>query len=79
MNTVYIGELLEDGHLSVSPGFNKEYKVGDRFKVKAIKINYKYKKEGTSPEGLELLQLFEKAVDHGGYNKKEITREFIHE
>jgi hypothetical protein len=59
--------------------FEKEYKVGDRFKVQATKINYKSEKEGISQEGLELLQLFEKAVDHGGYNRKEITREFIHE
>ncbi len=79
MNTVYIGELLEDRHLTVPPEFKKEYKVGDRFKVQATKINYKPEKEGISHEGLELLQLFEKAVDHGGYNKKEITREFIHE
>ena len=37
MNTVYIGELLEDGHLSVPPEFKKKYKVGDKFKVQVTK------------------------------------------
>jgi len=37
MNTVYIGELLEDGHLSVPSEFKKEYKIGDKFKVQVTK------------------------------------------
>jgi len=49
INTVYIGELLEDGHLSVPPEFNNEYKVGDKFKVQVTKTKEQSTMRHVSP------------------------------
>ena len=74
----YVGEILSDGHLSISPDVRRQFSVGEKVKVRLRKeVNKKTK--GLSPQAKELIRLFEEAPDRGGYYGHEITREFIHE
>ena len=74
----YVGEILPDGHLSISPDIRKQFGVGEKVTVRLRKKVTK-KTKGLSPQAQELIRLFEEAPDRGGYYGQEITREFIHE
>lgn len=78
MQIEYVGEILSDGHLSISPDIRKQFCVGEKVKVR-LRRKVSKKTMGLSPQAKELIRLFEEAPDRGGYSGREITREFIHE
>lgn len=78
MQIEYVGEILPDGHLSISPDIRKRFKVGEKVKVR-LRRKVSKKTMELSPQAKELIRLFEEAPDRGGYSGREITREFIHE
>ena len=78
MQMEYVGEILEDGHLSISPDIRKQYSVGEKVNVR-LRKKVSRETKGLSPQAQELIRLFEEASDRGGYYGHEITREFIHE
>jgi len=74
----YVGEILEDGRLSISPDIRKQYGVGEKVNVR-LRKKISREAKGLSPQAQELIRLFEEAPDRGGYYEHEITREFIYE
>ena len=78
MGMEYVGEILADGHLSISPDIRKQYSVGEKVNVR-LRKKVSRETKGLSPQAQELIRLFEEAPDRGGYYGHEITREFIHE
>lgn len=78
MQIEYVGEILPDGHLSISPDIRKQFCVGEKVKVR-LRRKVSKKTMELSPQAKELIRLFEEAPDRGGYYGHEITREFIHE
>ena len=78
MGMEYIGEILQDGRLSMPPEIVREFSVGEKVSVR-LRKRISRKTKGLSPQAQELIRLFEEAPDRGGYYGHEITREFIHE
>lgn len=78
MEMEYVGEILQDGRLSLPPEVGKEFSIGEKVSVRLRKRSRK-KAKGLSPQARELIELFEQAPGRGGYCGKEINREFIHE
>ncbi|MBW1697349.1 MAG: hypothetical protein JRH18_11740 [Deltaproteobacteria bacterium] len=78
MEMEYVGEILEDGRLAVSPDIRRRFSVGEKVRVRFIREK-STKAKGLSPQAEELIRLFEQSPDRGGYNGHEITREYIHE
>jgi len=78
MEMEYVGEILQDGHLSISPDIRREFSVGEKVRVR-LRKKVSRKTKGLSSQAQELIRLFEEASDRGGYHGQEITREFIHE
>ena len=66
MQIEYVGEILQDGHLLIPPDIRKNFKVGEKVKVRLRKKVSK-KTKGLSPQAQELIRLFEEASDRGGY------------
>ena len=78
MGMEYVGEILQDGRLSMPPEIVRELSVGEKVSVR-LRKRVSRKTKGLSPQAQELIRLFEEAPDRGGYYGHEITREFIHE
>jgi len=78
MEREYVGEILEDGRLSLSPEIIKHFKIGEKVKVR-LRREKTRETEGLSPQAIELIRSFEEAPDRGGYGGHEVTRDFIHE
>ena len=78
MEMEYVGEILQDGRLSIPPEIEKEFSVGEKVRVR-LRKKVSRKTKGLSPQAKELIRLFEESPDRGGYYGHEITREFIHE
>ncbi len=71
MQTEYTGRLLSDGRLLVSPEIIGKFEVGETLRVRLAKLDDEpatARHGSKSPEGHELLQLFENAG-----SRKEMT------
>lgn len=72
-------EILQDGHLSIDPKVAKEFKQGERIKVRISRIEQGATSGVISDQAQQLLKLFENAPARGGFSGREVSREFIHE
>jgi hypothetical protein len=78
MEIEYVGEILQDGHLSIPLEIGREFTVGEKVTVR-LRKRVRRKTMGLSPQARDLIRMFEQSPDRGGYQGHEITREFIHE
>jgi hypothetical protein len=78
MEMEYVGEILQDGHLSIPLEIEREFTVGEKVTVR-LRKRVRRKTKGLSPQARDLIRMFEQSPDRGGYHGHEITREFIHE
>ena len=79
MDIEYIAEILSDGHLSLDLSLAKNFRRGEKVKVRLTKITEDTSKSHLSAQAQQLLDLLEKAPTRGGFGGREVTRAFIHE
>lgn len=67
MEIEYIGELLQDGHLSVAPAVKSKLKKGDKLKIKIdlLSTNKNKKTEKLDPATLRILKRINNAKPIG--------------
>ena len=80
MELKYVGEILPDGHLSVDPAVAEKIKKGQKLKVTIEVSAEEYQPQlKLSEEAQEFINFHKRSAHRGGYQQKQITREFIHE